>query len=194
MRKHLRLMGLVALVGIVLACGLFARDWIDVRTPNTIRSLVAHFGTTEGEIARVAAAYGVAMENIGDYGDAPFPGGFLWSYFGLDRPEAERAIFRRRDVETFVKGHMAECRESRLRTLYVFYSRRFAPKPLFSGESSYVLAFVYKLTPTTVNQDSAEDILAYVETADLNSESGWLASLDVREAAARTCAPPVTTR
>jgi hypothetical protein len=194
MKKYLRPIGIVVLLGIVIGCGLFASDWRYANTPNTTRNLAVRFGASEGEIARVASAYGVAMGNISEYGEAPFPFGVIALRFGFNRAETERVIVRRQDVEGYVKGHLAECKTDRNQTLYLFYSQRFAPKPWRTGESAFVVRLIYKATPQTVNQDPAEDILTYMTYEDLNSDSGWLGSQRDREAVAQTCVPPVTTR
>jgi hypothetical protein len=194
MRKYLRPIVIVVLLGIVTGCGLFALDWRYANTPNTTRNLAVRFGASEGEIARVASAYGVDMGSIADFGEAPFPFGVIALRFGFDRTEAERVTVRRRDVEAYVKGYLAECKTDRTQTLYLFYSQRFAPKPWRTGESAFVIKLVYKATPQTANQNPAEDILAYMTYEDLNSDSGWLGSQRDREAVAQTCVPPVVTR
>jgi hypothetical protein len=160
--------------------------WFLFRPPpkvDSVAGLARYYGVSEETIQNVARAYKVPPEEIGSYGELPFPVNYIQHVLGWAWDQPEHPTIYRSEIEALVTGYVSRCDLEDTITLYLFYSDWLRPKTWSHGEA-LPMKIVYELD---VSQKGIRDdqVVQDITYYDLGDSGGW-----PWEQVAPVCVPP----
>ncbi len=151
----------------VLGTSIYA--FIPVR-PNTPAYFRKYYHINRRQLEETAAAYGLSVAEISDYGPEPFPINYVkFTLEWEDNPDYRTQTVSRKEVEAVIRDVQSRCKLGDWCTIYLFYARWIDEtliESVFKGNDGYPLAMTvcYEITPELerdrhiVNQIQEEEI------------------------------------
>ena len=178
MKKRVRVL-VLALVLPLVYCVIYVCVFAQV--DNSFASFRVHHGAKRRDVTALADLYGVSPKDFTQFGLGPFPVNYIEHTLGLAEPASRRPTVYRREVESIVRGHVAEC-ETNISTMYLFYSDWLSPKNVFHGEA-LVMEARYKWDDEQGKHDG--QILDGINVYSISDSGPWH-----WEGVVSTCIPP----
>jgi hypothetical protein len=167
MDKRISLVIVVAILMLVCACILLGPPG----KRNSVASIAWRHRVSGADVEAVAHAYGIKPEDLGTYGQRPFPVNYIEYRLGWQWDQPEKPTVYRGEIDALMTGYVTKCDLADTATAYLFYSDWLSPS-LWRGHAlPVVVGYELDITLDGIRPDQVVQDITYYSLSD---SGGWL--------------------